>query len=144
MQIADASAPLISTIYLLMLSVFCRNMILTWTPQVGPWLLKALIRPGWACDFTMKRARHTEEQIIRKLKTAEQLIAQGKTVVEVSRVSELTQPTYHCWRQQHRLMQADEVRRLTQLEMENDRLKKLLAEAELVNAMLKDLAEGNF
>jgi transposase-like protein len=92
----------------------------------------------------MKRTRHTAEQIIRKLKTAEQLIAQGKTVIEVCRVIEVTQPTYHRWRQQYGGMQAEEARRLTQLEKENARLKKLLAEAELEKAMLKDLAEGNF
>jgi transposase-like protein len=94
--------------------------------------------------FTMKRTRHTAEQIIRKLKTAEQLIAQGKTVADVCRVIEVTQPTYHRWRQQYGGMQAEEARRLTQLEKENARLKKLLAEAELEKAMLKDLAEGNF
>jgi transposase-like protein len=49
----------------------------------------------------MKRTRHSAEQIIRKLKTAEQLIAQGKTVVDVCRVDEVTQPTYHRWRQQY-------------------------------------------
>ena len=87
----------------------------------------------------MKRTRHTAEQIIRKLKTAEQLIAQGKTVVEVCRVIEVTQPTYHRWRQQYGGMQAEEARRLTQLEKENARLKKLLAEAELEKAMPKDL-----
>ncbi|QEY31819.1 IS3 family transposase [Synechococcus sp. RSCCF101] len=90
----------------------------------------------------MKRIRHTPEQIIRKLKTAEQLIAQGKTVTEVCRVIEVTQPTYHRWRQQYGGMQAEEAKRLTQLEKENARLKKLLAEAELEKAMLKDLAGG--
>ncbi|MCX5958059.1 MAG: IS3 family transposase [Cyanobacteria bacterium] len=90
----------------------------------------------------MKRTRHTAEQIIRKLKTAEQLIAQGKTVADVCRVIEVTQPTYHRWRQQYGGMQAEEARRLTQLEKENARLKKLLAEAELEKAMLKDLAGG--
>jgi len=84
----------------------------------------------------MKRTRHTAEQIIRKLKTAEQLIAQGKTVADVCRVIEVTQPTYHHWRQQYGGMQAEEARRLTQLEKENARLKKLLAEAELEKAML--------
>ena len=69
----------------------------------------------------MNRTRHTAEQIIRTLKTAEQLIAQGKTVADVCRVIEVTQ-----------------------LEKENARLKKLLAEAELEKAMLKELAEGNF
>ena len=93
----------------------------------------------------MKRIRHTAEQIIRKLKTAEQLIAQGKTVADVLPWAiEVTQPTYHRWRQQYGGMQAEEARRLTQLEKENARLKKLLAEAELEKAMLKDLAEGNF
>ena len=65
---------------------------------------------------------HSRE-IIRKLKTAEQLIAQGKTVVDVCRVIEVTQPTYHRWRQQYGGMQAEEARRLTQLEKENARLK---------------------
>ena len=100
----------------------------------------------------MKRTRHTAEQIIRKLKTAEQLIAQGKTVADVCRALEVSQPTYHRWRQQYGGMQAEEARRLTQLEKENARLLpkaspkewKLLAEAELEKAMLKDLAEGNF
>jgi len=55
--------------------------------------MRVLIRPDRAGDFIMKRTRHTAEQIIRKLKTAEQLIAQGKTVLEV------TQPTYHRWLQ---------------------------------------------
>jgi len=48
----------------------------------------------------MRRTRHTAEQVIRKLKIAEQLIAQGKTVVEVCRVIKVTQQTYHRWRQQ--------------------------------------------
>ena len=56
--------------------------------------MRVLNRPDLAEDFTMKRIRHTPEQIIRKLKTAEQLIAQGKTVSEVCRVIEVTQPTY--------------------------------------------------
>jgi len=69
---------------------------------------------------------------------------QGKPVVEVCRVIEVSQPTYHRWRQQDGGMQAEKARRLTQLEKENARLKKLLAEAELEKAKLKDLVEGNF
>jgi len=57
--------------------------------------MRVLIRPDLAGDSTMKRTRHTAEQIIRKLKTAEQLIAHGKTVIDVCRVIEVTQPTYH-------------------------------------------------
>ena len=92
----------------------------------------------------MKRTRHTPEQIIRKLKTADQLITQGQTVAEACRVLEVSQPTYHRWRQLYGGMQAEEAKRLSQLEKENARLKRLLAEAELDKAMLKDLAEGNF
>ena len=103
--------------------------------------MRVLIRPDWAGDSTMKRIRHTAEQIIRRLKTAEQLIAQGKTVVVVGCVIEVTQPTYHRWQQEYGGMQAEEARRLTQLEKGNARLKKLLAEAELEKAILKDLAE---
>lgn len=87
----------------------------------------------------MKRKHYTPEQILRKQRTAEQLLNQGQTVADVCRVIEVTQPTYHRWRQQYGEMQADEAKRLTQLEKENARLKKLLAEAELEKAMLKDL-----
>ncbi|MCP9792006.1 transposase, partial [Vulcanococcus limneticus Candia 3F8] len=63
--------------------------------------MRVLNRPDWVGDSTMKRTRQTAEQIIRKLKTAEQLIAQGKTVADVCRVIEVTQPTYHRWKQQY-------------------------------------------
>lgn len=75
--------------------------LLTWTLEPGPGSMRVLSRPDWAGDFTMKRTRHTAEQIIRKLKAAEQLIAQGKTVAEVCRVIEVSQQTYHRWRQQY-------------------------------------------
>ena len=57
--------------------------------------MRVLVRPDCAGDFTMKRIRHTAEQIIRKLKTGEQLIAQGKTVADVCRDTEVTQPICH-------------------------------------------------
>jgi transposase-like protein len=62
--------------------------------------MRVFSRPDWAGDTTMKCTRHTAEQIIRKLKTAEQLLARGKTVADVCRVIEVTQHTYHRWRQQ--------------------------------------------
>lgn len=92
----------------------------------------------------MKSTRHTAEQIIRKLESAEQLIAQSKTGGDVRRVIQVTQPNYHLWRQQCGGMQAEEAKWLTQMEKENARLNKLLAESELEEAMLKDLAEINF
>ena len=92
----------------------------------------------------MKRTRHTPEQIIRKIKTADQLIAQGQTIADGCRVLEVSQPTYHRWRQLYGGMKAEDAKRLTQLEKEDARLKRHLAEVELDKAMLKDLAEGNF
>jgi putative transposase len=92
----------------------------------------------------MKRRRHTPEQIIRKLAEADKLLAGGKSLEEVSRHLEITESTYHRWRNQYGGMKANDAKRLKQLEIENARLKKLLAEAELDKAMLKELAEGNF
>ena len=95
-------------------------------------------------DFTMKRRRHTPEQIVRKLRTADALLAEGKDVAEVARALEVSEQTYHRWRNQYGGMKADDAKRLKELELENARLKKLLAEAELDKSMLKELAEGNF
>ena len=92
----------------------------------------------------MKRICHSAEQIIRQLKIAEQLIAQCKTVADVCRAIEVTQPTCHRLKQQYGGYAGRGGQRLTQLEKENARLKKLLAEAEFEKAMLKELAEGNF
>ena len=92
----------------------------------------------------MKRKRHTPEQIIRKLRTAEQLLNQGQSVADVCRALEVSSPTYHRWQQLYGGMKATEAKRLKELEQENARLKRLLADAELDKAMLKELAEGNF
>ena len=106
--------------------------------------MRVLIRPDRARYSGMNRIRHTPEQIIRKLKTADQLIAQGKTVAVASRVPEVAQSTYHRWRQLYGGMKAEEAKRVMQLEKGNARLKKLLAEVELEKTMLKGLAEGTF
>jgi len=92
----------------------------------------------------MKRRKHTPEQIIRKLAEGEKLLAEGKSVEEVSRHLEITESTWHRWRNQYGGMKADDAKELKELRKENARLKKLLAEAELDKAMLKELAEGNF
>jgi len=92
----------------------------------------------------MKRRRHTPEQVIRKLAEADKLLAEGKTVEEACRHLEITESTYHRWRSQFGGMKANDAKRLKELEHENQRLKKLLAEAELEKSMLKELAEGNF
>ena len=92
----------------------------------------------------MKQRRHTPEQVIRKLAEGEKLLAEGKTIEELSRHLEITESTWHRWRNQYGGMKADDAKRLKELEKENARLKKLLAEAELDKSMLKELAEGNF
>ncbi len=92
----------------------------------------------------MKRHRHTPEQIVRKLREGDRLLNEGKDITEVVRHLEIAESTWNRWRAQYGGMKADEAKRLRQLETENARLKKLLAEAELDKAMLKELAEGNF
>jgi transposase-like protein len=92
----------------------------------------------------MKRHRHTPEQIVRKLREGERLLNEGKDIAEVVRHLEIAESTWNRWKSQYGGMKADEAKRLRQLEVENARLKKLLAEAELDKAMLKELAEGNF
>jgi transposase-like protein len=94
----------------------------------------------------MKRKRHNPEQIIRKLRSAEQLqlLNQEQNVADVCRALEVSAATYHRWQQLYGGMKASEAKRLKELEQENNRLKHLLADAELDEAMLKELAEGNF
>jgi transposase-like protein len=72
------------------------------------------------------------------------LLNQGQTVADVCRTLEVSAPTYHRWQQLYGGMKATEAKRLKELEQENTRLKRLLADAELDKAMLKELAEGNF
>lgn len=91
-----------------------------------------------------KRKRHSSEQIIRKLQDGERLLNAGKSVAQVCQALAVSEATFHRWRNQYGGMKCEEAKRLKELEGENARLKKLLAESMLDNAMLKDLAEGNF
>ena len=92
----------------------------------------------------MKRRRHTPEQVIRKLQEGEKLLAQGKDIAEVVRYLEITESTWHRWRNQYGGMKADDVKRLKELERENGRLKKIVADQALDIDMLKELNRGNF
>lgn len=94
--------------------------------------------------MSKRRKRHTPEQIVRKLRDADAMLNTGKSLGEVIQSLEISEATYHRWRQQFGGMKAEEAKRLKELEVENARLKKLLAEAELDKAMLKEIAEGNF
>ncbi len=92
----------------------------------------------------MKGRRHTPEQVIRKLRDADRLLAEGTELVEVVRQLEVSEQTYYRWRNQYGGMKADDAKRLRELEKENARLKRLLAEAELDKSILKEVAQGNF
>jgi putative transposase len=91
-----------------------------------------------------KRQRYTAEQIIPMLREAEVELARGATVAQVCRKIGVTEPTYYRWRKEYGSLRMDQAKRLKVLEKENARLKRLLAEAELDKAILKEAASGNF
>lgn len=92
----------------------------------------------------MTRRRHTPDQIIRKLAEGNKLLAGGTELDEVCRHLEIADSTWHRWVAQYGGMKADDAKRLKELERENARLKKLVANQALDIDMLKELAEGNF
>jgi transposase-like protein len=93
---------------------------------------------------TMKRHRHTPEQAVRKLREGDRMLSEGQDLTEVLRHLEIAESTWNRWRNMYGGMKVDAARRLKELEAENARLKRLLAEAELDKAMLKELAEGKW
>ena len=92
----------------------------------------------------MVRKAFKPEQIINKLREAEVLLSQGSTVGEASRKLGVTEQTYYRWRKEYGGMRVEQVERLKELEQENSRLKKLVADISLDNAILKEAARGNF
>ena len=88
--------------------------------------------------------RHTPEQIIRKLREADTMLAVGKTIGQVIQVLEISEQTFHRWRHQYGGMKAEEAKRLKTLEQENKRLKKLVADLTLDKDILKEALEGNY
>ena len=92
----------------------------------------------------MKGKRFTTEQIINKLRQAEVLLSQGQNVVQVSKTLGVTEQTYYRWRKEYGGIKGDQARRLKDLERENARLKRLLAEAELDKAILREAGRPNF
>jgi transposase-like protein len=88
--------------------------------------------------------RHSQEQIIRKLRQAETKLASGSTVSEAARELGISEATFHRWKNQYGAMSTNEAKRLKELEKENTRLKKLLAEKELDIDILKEVSRGNF
>ncbi len=92
----------------------------------------------------MGRKYFMPEQIIGKLREAEVLLSQGFDVGEVSRKIGITEQTYYRWRKEYGGMRVEQARRLKVIEKENARLKKLVADLSLDNAILKETAKGNF
>jgi putative transposase len=92
----------------------------------------------------VKRHRHTPEQAVRKVREGERLLNDGKDLAEILRMLEISEATWNRWRSQYGGMKASEAKRLRELEAENARLKKLVANQALDIDMLKELAEGNF
>jgi len=92
----------------------------------------------------MGRKINSPEQIVRKLRQAEVLISQGNTISQASRQLGITEQTYYRWRKLYGGMQVSQAKRLKELENENTRLKKLVADLSLDKAILKEAARGNF
>jgi putative transposase len=95
-------------------------------------------------DDAMKRRRHTPEQVIRKLREADRLLGEGRTTAEVARHLEVSENTYHRWQRQFGGMKADDAKRLRELERENARLKRIVADQALEAQALREVAKGNW
>ena len=92
----------------------------------------------------MVRKTYTPEQIINKLREAEILLNQGNTLAVVWKKIGVSDCTYYRWRKEYGGLKIEQARKLKSLEKENSRLKKLVADLSLDNAVLKEAAEGNF
>jgi transposase-like protein len=101
-------------------------------------------RSNWKGGFYMGRRTFSPEHIINKLREAEILLSQGASIGEASRKIGVTEQTYYRWRREYGGMRIEQARRLKELEKENTRLKKLVADLSLDNSILKEAARGNF
>ena len=92
----------------------------------------------------MARKRYTAEQIITKLREAEVELAKGQTTPQVCKKLGISEQTYYRWRKEYGGLRVDQAKRLKQLEQENARLKKLVADLSLDNSILKEVSSGDF
>jgi transposase-like protein len=92
----------------------------------------------------MGKKRHTAEEIITKLREAEVLLAKGQSIGEACRQLAISEQTYYKWRKEYGGLHVDQAKRLKQLEQENGRLKRVVADLTLDNAILKEVSRGNF
>src|SRR5690606_26459052 len=94
-------------------------------------------------SLSKKRKRHSAEQIVKKLRDADAMLAAGKSIGEVLQSLEISEATLSRWRAQYGGMKSEEAKRLKSLEEENNRLKKIVADQALDIQMLKEIAKGN-
>jgi hypothetical protein len=94
----------------------------------------------WYKELGMARKRHTAEQVVNLLRQVEVAVANGKTTAQ----AEITEQTYYRWRKEYGGLQVDQAKRLKELEQENAKLKRLVANLSLDNLVLQDFARGNF
>jgi len=92
----------------------------------------------------MARKRHTAEQVVNLLRQVEVAVANGKTTAQAAKEAEITEQTYYRWRKEYGGLQVDQAKRLKELEQENAKLKRLVANLSLDNLVLQDFARGNF
>jgi putative transposase len=92
----------------------------------------------------MSRRRHTPEQVVRKLREADRLLGEGIELPEVVKHLEVSEQTYFRWRNQFGGMKAEDVKRLKELESENARLKRIVADQALNIAALNEVSKGNW
>ena len=118
------------------------RVLVTCPPRTGPGVM--LVLGLKERGVKMARRKHTAEQIINKLREAEVAISAGSTVAEVSRQIGVTQQTFYRWRTEYGGLKIDQARRLKQLETENGRLRRAVADLTLDNQILREAAEGNF
>ena len=101
-------------------------------------------RTGTKGTPQVKKRRHAPEQITRKLREADRLLAEGRPIAEVAKHLEIAEATLHRWRNQLGGMKADDVKRLKELENGNRQLKAIVADQQLENRALKEIAKGKF
>ena len=92
----------------------------------------------------MKRRRHPPEQVIRKLRGADRMLSEGRTLAETAKALEVSEPTYHRWRNQYGGMKAADAKRLKELERENTWLKRIVANQALDIDGLQEIVKGNW
>jgi transposase-like protein len=95
-------------------------------------------------DGPMSRKRHKPEEIVAKLRQVEVLVSQGQSVADAIRAIGVTEVTYYRWRQEYGGLKSDQIKRMKELETENQRLRKAIADLTLDKLILQEAARGNF